>query len=136
MFIDKDDGLPFHPTPAFFLGGLDIYDREETLGATLEQLDPNDPVDREKIILNYCLPSRKSYRHKYLLHKCLMEALENKNYDFRSLLQYDPEAYSSFPYGWDEMKDTRAFFSDIFRLATIEWREDLYKASNEDQSTW
>jgi hypothetical protein len=136
MFIDIDDGQPFRPTPSFFLGGVDIYDREETLGEELEKLDPNNPIDREEIILKYCLPTRKSYRHKYVVFKCLDEALQDESYDFQSLLKYDPEAYSSFPDGWDEMENTRAFFEDIFRLATVVWKDDLQKASFEDQATW
>ena len=136
MFIDIDDGQPFRPTPSFFLGGVDIYDREETLGEELEKLDPNNPIDREEIILKYCLPTRKSYRHKYVVFKCLDEALQDESYDFQSLLKYDPEAYSSFPDGWDEMENTRAFFEDIFRLATVVWKDDLQKASLEDQATW
>ena len=136
MFIDIDDGQPFRPTPSFFLGGVDIYDREETLGEELEKLDPNNPIDREEIILKYCLPTRKSYRHKYVVFKCLDEALQDESYDFQSLLKYDPEAYSSFHDGWDEMENTRAFFEDIFRLATVVWKDDLQKASLEDQATW
>jgi hypothetical protein len=66
----------------------------------------------------------------------LEEALRDKNYDFQSLMKYDPEAYSSFPDGWDEMENTRAFFEDILRLATVEWNDDLQKAAREDQSTW
>lgn len=136
MFIDPDTQQPYIPTPSYFLGCFDIYDREETLGEELERFDPNDPTDREELILKYCLPRKRSYRQRFLLYKCLEEALQDKNYDFQSLLKYDPEAYSSFPDGWDEMKDTRAFFEDIFRLATVEWKDDLQKASLEDQSTW
>jgi hypothetical protein len=136
MFIDPDTQQPYIPTPSYFLGCFDVYDREETLGEELERFDPNDPTDREELILKYCLPRKRSYRQRFLLYKCLEEALQDKNYDFQSLLKYDPEAYSSFPDGWDEMKDTRAFFEDIFRLATVEWKDDLQKASLEDQSTW
>jgi hypothetical protein len=71
-----------------------------------------------------------------LIYKSLEEALQDEKYDFQSLLAYDPEEYSSFPCGWDEMENTRAFFEEIFRLATVEWKEDLQKASLEDQSTW
>jgi len=28
------------------------------------------------------------------------------------------------------------FFEDIYRLASEEWRDDLHKASLEDQSVW
>lgn len=136
MLIDPGTGQPYIPTPSYFLGCFDIYDREETLGEELEGFDPNDPTDREELILKYCLPRKRSYRQRFLLYKCLEKALQDKNYDFQSLLKYDPEAYSSFPDGWDEMKNTRAFFEDIFRLATVEWKDDLQKASLEDQSTW
>ena len=136
MFIDPGTGQPYIPTPSYFLGCFDIYDREETLGEELEGFDPNDPTDREELILKYCLPRKRSYRQRFLLYKCLEEALQDRNYDFQSLLKYDPEAYSSFPDGWDEMKNTRAFFEDIFRLATVVWEDDLQKASLEDQSTW
>ena len=136
MLIDPGTEQPYVPTPSYFLGCFDIYDREETLGEELEQFDPNNPADREELILKYCLTRKRSYRHRFLLYKCLEEALQDAAYDFKSLLAYDPEAYSSFPCGWDEMDNTRAFFEDIFRLATLEWKDDLQKASLEDQSSW
>lgn len=136
MLVDPGAGQPYIPTPSYFLGRFDIYDREETQGEELEGFDPNDPTDREALILKYCLPRKRSYRQRFLLYKCLEEALQDRSYDFQSLLKYDPEAYSSFPDGWDEMKNTRAFFEDIFRLATVVWEDDLQKASLEDQSTW
>jgi hypothetical protein len=136
MLIDPGTEQPYIPTPAYFLGCFDIYDREETLGEDLDAYDPNEAADREVLILKYCLSGCRSYRKKFLLYKCLEEALQDKNYDFHSLLKYDPEEYSSFPGGWDEMENTRAFFEDIFRLATLEWNDDLQKASLEDKSAW
>jgi hypothetical protein len=136
MFIDTGTQQPYIPTPSYFLGCFDIYDREHTLGEELEKFNPNDPADREELILKYCLVRNRTYRHRFLFYKCLEEALQDKSYNFQALFKYDPEAYSSFPYGWDEMENTRAFFEDIYRLATIEWKEDLRKASLEDQSTW
>ena len=118
------------------MGCFDIYDREETLGGELEGFDPNDPTGREELILKYCLPRKRSYRQRFLLYKCLEEALQDRNYDFQSLLKYDSEVYSSFPDRWDKMKNTRAFFEDVFRLATVVWEDELQRASLEDQSTW
>jgi hypothetical protein len=112
MFIDLGTGQPYIPTPSYFLGCFDIYDREETLGEELEKFNPNNPSDREELILKYCLVGNRTYRHRFLLYKCLEVALR------------------------DEMENTRAFFEDIYRLATIEWKEDLQKANLEDQSTW
>ncbi|MGY2341466.1 hypothetical protein ACW9HW_19785 [Pseudomonas sp. SDO5532_S415] len=136
MMIDPESGKPYIPTPSYFLGCFDIYDREETLGEELEKFDPNNVEDREVLILKYCLPRKRSYRQRFLLYKCLEQALQDDDYDFQSLLKYDPESYSSFPDGWDEMENARAFFEDIFRLASIAWKEDLEKASLEDKSSW
>ncbi|PKA67935.1 hypothetical protein ATI02_0654 [Pseudomonas baetica] len=136
MFIDPETLKPYLPSPAYFLCCFDVYDREETLGEELEKYNPNVAADRRELILRYCMPMKRSYRQKFLLVQCLEFALEEKGYDFKSLFQYDPEAYSSFPDGWDEMDDSRIFFEDIYRLAMIEWAEDLRKASLEDQATW
>lgn len=136
MLIDPGTEQPYIPTPSYFLGCFDIYDREETLGVELEKYDPNDPADREELILKYCLSRRRSYRHRYLLYKCLGESLQDKNYDFQALLGHDPEEHSSLPDGWDEMICPRSFFEEIFRLAAIEWKEDIHRASLEDQTTW
>jgi len=135
MFIDPETMQPYVPTPAYFLCGFDIYDREETLGEALEQYDPNDPADREVLILKYCLPVSRTYQQKYLLFKCLEAALRETQYNFGTLFEYDHEAYSSFPAGWDEMENPRAFFEDIFRIITVEWEGDFQKA-REDSSTW
>ncbi|WP_160107602.1 hypothetical protein [Pseudomonas izuensis] len=134
--IDSESGKPYIPTISYFLGCFDIYDREETLGEELEKFDPNNVGDREVLILKYCLPRKRSYRQRFLLYKCLEKALQDDDYDFQSLLKYHPESYSSFPDGWDEMENTRAFFEDIFRLATVVWIDDLKKASQEDQTKW
>ncbi|MGF6151506.1 hypothetical protein [Pseudomonas fluorescens] len=136
MLIDPGTGKPYLPTPSYFLGCFDIYDREETLGEELEKFDPNNPADREELILKYSLPRKRTYRQRFLLYKCLEEALQNEDYDFESLLAHDPESYSSFPDGWDEMENPRGFFEDIYRLASEAWKDDLHKASLEDQSTW
>jgi hypothetical protein len=134
MFIDPGTMKPYVPTPAYFLACFDIYDREETLGEELEKFNPDDPVDREELIRKYCLPMNRSYMHRFLMMRSLKQALQEESYDFDSFFQYDPEAYSSFPDGWDEMKSSRNFFQDIFRLASIEWRDDLQKAEIEEQS--
>lgn len=136
--IDSGTGHPYIPAPSYFLGGFDIYDREETLGGELDAFNPNDPIDRKSLVLEYCLVelSELSYRHKYLLVDCLDKALRDTNYDFQALFENDPEEYSSLPSGWDKMDNPRAFFEEIFRLAVVEWKEDLQKASLEDQSTW
>jgi hypothetical protein len=136
MYIDPETSKPYLPTPAYFLCCFDVYDREETLGVELEKYDPNIAVDREELVLKYCMPMKRSYRQKFLLIECLKCALHDEMYVFRTLFQYDPEAYCSFPDGWDEMVDPRAFFEDIYRIAMVEWGEELKRAGLEDQATW
>jgi hypothetical protein len=136
MFIDPETHKPYLPSPAYFLCCFDVYDREETLGEELEKYDPNVAADREVLIIKYCMPMKRSYRHKFLLVECLQFALENDGYDFESLFQYDPEVCSSFPDGWDEMDNSRVFFEDVYRLAMIYWAEDLTMASLEDRTKW
>lgn len=138
MLIDENSGALYLPTPSYFLGGFDIYDREETLGVELEKYDPEDQEDRIKLIENYCLNRYKniSYRHKFALLKSLENALLDSTYDFNALLEDDPEEHSSLPSGWDKMKNPRAFFEEIFRLANIHWKKDLALASIENQIDW
>ena len=136
MHIDPGTGLPYIPTPSYFLGCFDIYDREETLGVELNKFDPNDESDRERLIVNYSLKVRRSYRERFLLYKCLEEALLDDGYDFQTLLKHDPEEHSSLPDGWEEMEDPRGFFAEIYRLASDVWSEDIRKDEAEDSSTW
>lgn len=136
--IDPSTGQPYVPTPAYFLGCFDIYDREETLGEELEKFDPNNPVDREVLILNYALTKRWkiTYRQKFLLYKSLECALQDSSYEFQALLEHDSQTCSSLPNGWDKMNNPRVFFEDIYKFATEVWADDLRKAEAEDRSTW
>ncbi|MBC3366536.1 hypothetical protein [Pseudomonas sp. SWRI154] len=136
MFMHPGTGLAYTPTPSCFLGCFDIYDREETLGEELGRFDPNEPVDRERLIVEYALKGRRSYREKYLLYKCLEAALLDEAYDFHALLEHDSQECSSFPDGWDEMDNPRLFFEEIYRLASELWTDDLRRAESEDGSTW
>ncbi|MBC3778171.1 hypothetical protein [Pseudomonas sp. SWRI99] len=131
MFVDPETMLPYVPTPAYFLCGFDVYDREETLGEELEKYDPDSPADREILIFKYCLPVSRTCEQKLLLFKCLEAALLDSDYDFGSFFKYDYEACSSFPDGWDEMVSPRAFFEDIHRIIVIEWADDIQKANHE-----
>nr|WP_055128491.1 hypothetical protein [Pseudomonas mediterranea] len=138
MYIESGAGLSYVPALSYFLGCFDVYDREETLGVELEKFDPNNPADREVLIVNYSLTERWriKYRQKYLLYKSLEEALRDSRYDFQALLEHDSQVCSSFPNGWDAMANPRVFFEDIYRLASEIWKDDLRKAEAEDRSTW
>jgi len=130
--------VPYQPTIREFLGDFDIYDREDTLGAEFQEYDMNSRSDRERLIRKY-ISERKthlSYRHRYVLLKELAKTLENEDYDFKSLFEDDPEEYSSMPYDWDEMKDPRAFFEDIYQILKVDWEADISRVSKENPDTW
>jgi glutamine phosphoribosylpyrophosphate amidotransferase len=51
-FLEK----PYVANIDSFLGGIEIYDREETLGEELWKYNPNKISDREEIVKNIFLP--------------------------------------------------------------------------------
>ncbi|MNC29843.1 hypothetical protein D3C75_781110 [compost metagenome] len=77
-----------------------------------------------------------SYRHKFVLFSVLGDALDGGLGVFSEVLEHDPISHSLLPSGWNEMKDPRAFFEDIYVALSEVWVDDLYKASQEDVLTW
>lgn len=133
-FLDQ----PYIPNIASFLGGIEIYDREETLGEQLWLLDPNTSHDREEIIKNFIIPDLNylSHRHKYALIKSLEIAIRDVNFDFSSIFQSNPDEHTSLAWEASELDSARIFFEDIFRIANDIWKDDIAKANAEDQSAW
>ncbi|WDU65218.1 hypothetical protein LRS56_12630 [Pseudomonas poae] len=138
LFHPSSEHIPFDASLYYFVGIFDIYDREETKGVELSHYDPNNKNDRERLIIKYCLdPYEKlSYRHRYKLMKNLSFALSDESFDFQSYFKDDPDEYSTMAWDETEIADPRGFFADIYRLANEVWKDDLQKASLEDQSTW
>ena len=52
MFKDPCLDIPYCPRARDLLGGIGVYDLEETLGEELWKLNPNDTEDRTHIIKN------------------------------------------------------------------------------------
>jgi hypothetical protein len=130
--------LPFEPMLSYWLGGISTYDLEETLGVELSAYDPNERSEREIVIREFILTrfDDLTYRHKFLLFKVLERALGLPEFDF--LAQFESDYDENTCVAWDEtqINDARGFFEDIYRLAGEDWKEDLHKASLEDQSVW
>jgi hypothetical protein len=133
-FMDRN----FEPDLMWFIGVFDVYDREETRGEELEVFNPNNQVERETLIVRYSLKlGCLSYRHKFVLFEFLAEKIRDRSYDFEILFNIDDVYDSSWPRAeWYALTDPRGFFEDVYRLAREEWKDDLHKASLEDQSTW
>ena len=90
------------------------------------------------LIKNYALQlNYLSYRHKYVLIKALENSLNDEKYDFQSLFEIREDDSASWPREeWYELESPRDFLLDVYLLAQFEWKDDLQKASLEDQSTW
>lgn len=129
---------PYTPNISHILGALSIYDLEETVGKELWKHDPNNKKDREKIIISFILKDLMyfSYRHRFILISTLSDALDNPDFDFSKEFKSDYDEYITMAWNETEIADPRGFFADIYRLANEVWRDDLQKASLEDQSTW
>ncbi|WP_183031562.1 hypothetical protein [Cupriavidus sp. UME77] len=132
--------LPYTPTVASILAGLDVEYKDEAFKTELIKLDPSKKEDRQKIINDYIIADQSylPYRHRFVLIKTLEEALSDNNYDFDSLFEYDYDSNNptSSPWETSKIKTPRSFFEDIFRTANEIWKDDLLKAASEDQSTW
>lgn len=122
--------IPFEPSPAFFLGEFDIYDREETLGEYLNEFDPNDRQQLRQILNEKYFRGRGemelSAEHKIVLVRVLAQSLQNPDYNFSSLFDTDPEDGDVFslPFDW-KIKEPRMFFEEVYRLATEFWADEL-----------
>lgn len=129
---------PFTPKISYILAALSIYDLEETKGEALWAYDPNSSTDREIIIKNYILDDLMylSYRHRFILISMLKDALDSPNFDFAKEFESDYDEHITIAWDETEIADPRGFFADIYRLAHEVWKDDLHKASLEDQSTW
>lgn len=129
-----DSDVDFIVTPAAFLGVFDIYDREETLGCYLDQFNPNDPKQLEKLLEERFFNDKRILRytvnHKIEMMTVLIKALNNKNFDFAPLLVSDPDnSFDTFtlPHSW-EFNRPRFYFEEIYRLALKNWGYDLIEA--------
>jgi hypothetical protein len=137
MLKDPDIDLPYSPDMYYFLYGFDVYEKDEEFVKGLESHDPNNAIDRRNLIVKYFIGKFNYlfYRHKYVLVKILNDTINNEKYDFSKIINSYEDDYSCLPWNWD-IKDSRAFFEDILRIAKEYWKDELQKASLEDQCNW
>ncbi|WP_223505400.1 hypothetical protein [Pseudomonas sp. GL-RE-29] len=138
MLLDPFVNEQFEPDLMWFIGGFNVYDREETRGVELEIYDPNNKSDRAELIKKYSLNlGCLSYRHKLVLVESLANKLADLSYDFQRLFEIDEDEASSWPRGeWYELENPREFFQDVHTFAQEVWKEDLLTAGLEDRSFW
>jgi len=129
---------PYTPNISHLLGALSIYDLENTAGKKLRKYNPNNEKDRETIIITFILKDLMylSYRHRFALISALRDTLNRPDFDFSKEFESDYDEYRTMAWNETEIADPRGFFADIYRLANEVWKDDLQKASLEDQSAW
>ena len=137
MLTHPNTNRPYNPTLDYFLGGIEIYDQEETLGEQLWKLNPNNE-QRNTLIKEHIIPHLQnlSYRHKFILTEKLEQALNDTNHDFENYFKNNPNENYQIAWEAHEINTPRTFFEDIFHIIQDRWKHELYKAAKEDQSTW
>lgn len=120
--------IPFNPSPMYFLGEFDVYDREESLGEYLNQFDPNDRAQVNQLLQKLFFQGARAQAltsaHKKVLIEALLAALRDPDYDF--LPAFQPEEADTFclPFDW-EIENGRLFFEEAYRLAMEFWGAEL-----------
>lgn len=126
MLKHPKSDVNFVVSPGYFIGDFDVYDREETVGVRLAQFDPNDEDQMRSAMDDFFFAGARvsmlTAEHKAELLRVLASALEDGNYEFDSLVRYDQGHGFSLPAEW-EIRDTRKFFSQIYRLAVQRWAQ-------------
>jgi hypothetical protein len=128
----------YEPQLSYLLAGISIYDKEETLGEALWVYDPNKQDERDEVIKKFIIPNFEylTYRHRFLIFQVLESFLQQSDFDFSTQFQSDYENPRIIAWDETEIENPRGFFEDIYRLAAEEWKADLKRASEEDQTTW
>jgi hypothetical protein len=67
--------VPYNPSLGHFLGGFDIYDREESLGIELSEYDPSCPLDREFLISKFIIKRFAGVRLLTVTRVCSLKFL-------------------------------------------------------------
>lgn len=138
MLMQPFTNFPYEPKLSHVLGGISIYDREETLGEALWIYNPNSYEDQKKIINDFIVPDFDylTYRHRFVIFKLLESHLHDADFDFSKEFESDYEDPRTLAWDETEIMDARGFFKHVFEIASESWKDDLVRASLEDQSQW
>ncbi|WP_445366213.1 hypothetical protein ACJJJB_10680 [Microbulbifer sp. ANSA001] len=119
--------MAFEPSPGWFLGPFDIYDREESLGEKLNEYDPLESNQLQNLFDEYFFKEcGYATKHKAAMVKCLVEALSEDAYDFSiHLPNYeDEENYFFLPSSW-EFSRPRYIFEQAYIASVRHWGNEL-----------
>jgi hypothetical protein len=121
--------IPFEPNPRYFIGGFDVYDREESLGAQLNGFDPNDAAQAQYLLDKYIFPRFTSVRgytaeHRKALADALLSVLSDRDYCFDALLEDNHNECFYLPSDW-KIRDPREFFLQVYQAVVRHWHIEL-----------
>lgn len=115
---------------SYFVACFDVYDREEDLGAYLNQFNPNSEADlrhlfRERLVSGK-LVDQYSVDHKYAIAKTLEQALLNISTNFEHELSQATLEQSGMylPSTWC-INNSRRFFFEAYRCTYDTWKAEL-----------
>lgn len=125
-----DSDIPFHPNPGWFLGAFNCYDREETLGETLNRYDPLDPAQLQALYDAYVFDELSEQQgftsaHRAAMAMNLIAALSETKHDFAAYLAIDEsEEEWCFPSVWVFPKP-RYPFEQAYIALLRQWGAEL-----------
>ena len=128
--LHPDSDIPFHPNPGWFLGAFNCYDREETLGATLNRYDPLDSAQLQALYDAYVFDefseqSGFTSAHRVAMATNLIAALSETKHDFTDYLAIDEsEEEWCFPSAWVFPKP-RYPFEQAYLALLRHWGREL-----------
>lgn len=103
------------------------------MGAYLDQFDPNNPKELDDLLEKYFFNDGRVLRftvdHKIEMIKVLINALNDKKFNFGALLVNDEDSYDTFSLlsTW-EFTRPRFYFEEVYKLAYKYWGNDLKEA--------
>ncbi|MFB2735381.1 hypothetical protein [Shewanella mangrovisoli] len=128
--LHPDSDIPFHPNPGWFLGAFNCYDREETLGETLNRYDPLDPAQLQGLYDAYVFDefneqSGFTSAHRAAMATNLIAALSETKHDFAAYLAIDEsEEEWCFPSEW-AFPEPRYPFEQAYLALLRHWGMEL-----------
>jgi len=119
-----DNTVKFTTTPSYFLGGFNVYDREETFEEELNKYNPNDESHIKALMQNFFFNSQRAAKltseHRKELQRMLGAALSSPGFDFCGLLKDDDDECFYFPSEWN-INNPRKFFESIYSVLNEFW---------------
>jgi hypothetical protein len=120
--------VDFDITPSIFLGGFDVYDREEDLGEHLNEYDPNNSSNLQELFDVYFFKQRHksigfTIEHKIEITKMLGAALSQQAHDFGQYFSSEDD-YFFLPSEW-KVSDPKQFFIQAYIGIMRNWGKEL-----------